>query len=736
MRDNRYGEVQVRKNTKNNQLIQAAVICMAAVSLYTTAQGMNEFVFNHKGISYAASAAIQGILLAMSMGLPGYLRSVSRNKWHVLLKYVAYFIIIGLTGVALFCSSWFSYVHIAKKIHGDSWDTDSELLVQQAYRSELYDAKEYAHAYRIYLENSLGEKILNLETMADEFAVNEKLDGTDLEWTAEKTRYENMEELVGRYMVPAIDAMEKAMAEEASPNVREQAARAIEDAKENINSRKETLSTELEKIEVNIENYNSNIDALTRRINNATAGTDVSSLETSLNNTVQLYESETNKRNSYQEEYDLLDTAFSELEGYESYLGLNNSSSAITVKTQLSEMQVEFFKDNPNEQALMEIAETVFESLRNASTNENRDELNYTNLLNQMNQLVLSLKDYSDVKRIEKELEGLIEEFSDLEGKLGAESWREDWNKRLEALKFKMGGMPTYVYVAGDVTEENSLSNSQIEMLSNYDKNEACNNLDDVLRLYVTQHSALYQGIIYLNSPYNELALFSLMLAFFLDIAGFIFGFINQDDEETIYIRKEPIDTRRVVYEREMPTYEKVRTEYDNDTLNVNWSVVPTMNTYRILTGDYQKTDNTYSYQVIRDGLVQEWEVEDNVPYKRGIYVSDDAKQAKGKLVLKDEQPILFKGQGGGPQDGVYTDGVLKFVEGSLRLLKDDGTEKERFLANLYEYVPVYRYCISRGECLTVPAQDLARDNIEIQMAVLALNDKGSRIAAVYVLEI
>ena len=254
-------------NNNNSHLIQISVICLAGVSWFTTAQGMTRYIFRNDVISYASSAAIQGILLAMSMGLPGYIQGVFKNKWNDFVKWLVSGLIVLLTGVAMFCSSWFSYIYIAEVVHFDSWDVESGLLVQQTYRAELYDAKDYAHEYRVYLENSLGEKLIELENMADKYLKNEQYDVLDVDWAIERESYKEMDNLAGNYMLPVIDTMENAMQDDASRNSREQAARTIEDARNNINERKEVVAQRLEDTNENIDGYNSTITNLTNRIN-------------------------------------------------------------------------------------------------------------------------------------------------------------------------------------------------------------------------------------------------------------------------------------------------------------------------------------------------------------------------------------------------------------------------------------------------------------------------------------
>lgn len=59
-----------------------------------------------------------------------------------------------------------------------------------------------------------------------------------------------------------------------------------------------------------------------------------------------------------------------------------------------------------------------------------------------------------------------------------------------------------------------------------YDRADALDKLDDAQRLYISEHNPVDQALIYLGSPYWQLAAFSLVLAFFLDIAAFITGLV------------------------------------------------------------------------------------------------------------------------------------------------------------------------------------------------------------------
>ena len=713
---------------KNSQLIQVAVVCLAATSFFTTAQGMNNYIFNNALLSYGTSAAIQAILLAMSMALPQYLDAIQQKNWNRIKRTILQVVVVLLTLVVMFCSSWFSYIYIAEVVHLKSWNTESELLVQQTYREELYETKDYTYAYRIYLENSLGEKILKIQELVQNISSDESLDSLNVDWQEERSRYAEMDSLITSYMLTVVEAMEKAMVQSPGQNLLDQAARTIEEAETNITSRKETVQEELAKIENNISQYNNSIADLTRRINNATVGMDTDGLYNSYNNTQQALTSATERRNKVQSEYEQLDEAYSQLQLYKSILGLNNSSSAISIRSQLLALQTEFFSENLDEEQLLSTATDIFESLRNASTDENGAGTNYTNLLIQMNQLILNLKDYADIKQTEALVDSYISELNTKNDTMGStnggnqDAWKETWREKLEELKATIGSVPVFVDTQSTDNEESviGLTDTQQEVLQSYNRVEASKILDDMIRLYIEDHNALYQGIIYLISPYRGLAVFSLILAVLFDLSGFILGFVEMGD-------KEPEDGN-MKNDVEKRTY---REKHDK----APWSIIPTLNKYRILTGDFEKQDKIYSYQVFEDGLLQTWDTEklDGDDGAR-IYLQSMNDESK-KMMVSEEQPLLFAGQLEGPEDGIYFERSLKFNEGSLLLIKkENGITKETFLANLYEYVPVHNYNASRGECQTIPAQELSEDTGEIKTAVVALNDKGSRIAAIYMI--
>ena len=841
------------KKGNNTDLLRMGVVLLSLVSFFTTANGMKRYIFAENSvISYAASAAIQGILLALSMNLPGYLRGIwakpvegfditpnkdyeakpeeddSRTeveevtklliedhawvrensgkikekkspldlerclqaiinfgKWicHTLIRSFLCLCALILTIITIFCSSWFSYIYIAEVIHRDSWGTDSQLLVQQTYRTELYNARDYAHNYRIYLEESMGDKILMLEEQAKQ--LSDSVVDLEMDWDAERRRYVSESDAGNRttaesYMATVIDAMESAMAEGASQEAKDLAVTAVADAKTNITNRMEDIQQNINTLDSNITNYNSQIANLTDRIGRATADTDITRLTNSLNRYTELIEETTQRQSILQAEYMQLDDALLRLPFYESRLGLSNSTSAISIRSSLIELQSEFFQQEPDEQKMLDIATDIFDRLREAARtvsgetdggNSAGEDAAYTRLLLQMNRLIRNLTDYSEIKDIESDLEGMIDELrvtgdindtdaddrisestdspgdslgeiesiEETESEEGAEQfaeaaessesaqdndtqWKKTWNARLEALKAQISAMPVYSEAEGIEDEfTRTLSESQIHILQNYDRSKASMELDDMIRRYISTHNAIYQGIIYLQSPYRALAMFALILALSFDLSGFIFGFVAQgnsplqDDSLQNNIQKSRIG--------ELPGTDK------ND--QEEWSVIGGLNQYIVLTGDYERRDGTYYYKTFKDGKLYRWGVKDQEPYIQGIYIQGREQKTKGEPLPLNGQKLVFAGQADGPRDGIYMDCRFAFDDGGLILIQGE-PERRSFLASINEYVPIHSYSPDKGENRTIPAKKLSARYINAKVAVVSLNAKGTSVAAIY----
>lgn len=241
------------------------------------------------------------------------------------------------------------------------------MLVQQTYRTELYSARDYAHAYRIYLEEKLGENILLLEAQARQ--IRDTVADFEIDWDAERDTYaSDPESMAGSYMSIVINAMETALGEADSQENRDLAATAVADAKINITDRKESIQENLNMLDAQLDNYDKQIASLTNRINRATAGTDTAALTEAINNYTRLITETTQRQADLQLEDMQLDSALRRLPYYESYLGLSSSTSSISIRRQLMLLQSEIFKQELDEMRMLSIATDIYDDLRKSST--------------------------------------------------------------------------------------------------------------------------------------------------------------------------------------------------------------------------------------------------------------------------------------------------------------------------------------------------------------------------------
>ena len=96
---------------------------------------------------------------------------------------------LALSGVVLFCSSWFSYVFIVGTVYEKSWQTESRLLVQSVYRNELYKADEFVQISSDALRETLGGEVAALYTASKTADTETTQNPSGLDLTADKASY-------------------------------------------------------------------------------------------------------------------------------------------------------------------------------------------------------------------------------------------------------------------------------------------------------------------------------------------------------------------------------------------------------------------------------------------------------------------------------------------------------------------------------------------------------------------
>ncbi len=226
---------QLKPKATNSQeiilmLLRLATVLLAIVSWWSTAQGMRDYVFSQAWQANLASFAIQSILLGLNFYLPTFWRWIHSLRGKIC--------VLALSGVVLFCSSWFSYVFIVGTVYEKSWQTESRLLVQSVYRNELYKADEFVQISSNALRETLGDEVAVLYTASKTADTETTQNPSGLDLTADKASYaDNADFAAKNEIASAIQAMQTATQEGTSSGVREQAAAALTQLTEQVETR-------------------------------------------------------------------------------------------------------------------------------------------------------------------------------------------------------------------------------------------------------------------------------------------------------------------------------------------------------------------------------------------------------------------------------------------------------------------------------------------------------------------
>ena len=201
-------------------------------------------------------------------------------------------------------------------------------------------------------------------------------------------------------------------------------------------------------------------------------------------------------------------------------------------------------------------------------------------------------------------------------------------------------------------------------------------------------------------------------MAFFLDIAAFTVGFL-------IYLVEEKNKKEQLL--RGLST-QRDRGDAAADT---GFGIVSpaTARRYLYLTGDYIRENERFYYKAL-DGENETEVVLDKPDFQRGFYLEDG-----GALAAVSPQTLALYQMPNGPRDGIYLNCSLQYREPVLSILEDGKTAFE-FLASVGEEVPVYR--MQDGQCVSCVTADVPPQ--KMQMVVLALNNAGTAVAAIYLI--
>lgn len=685
------------RKQQENTIIFLLRICtclLAAVSFWATAQGMIDYTFPKSWQAYAASLGIQGLLLGLNFALPSFLRQC-KNFFQKVVLYL-------LTIVILFCSSWFSYLFITDKAYGESWNTECWLLAQAVYREELFNADTYIQLYSQDIQNVLMEQVVDLYQQSMDMDQNSVNVSENLDWNEERNQYTGDDFAAKDIMITVISAMEDAMGQDVAQDVREQVASVLTGMRSNIQSEIDRLGTQISQIDERVISAESSLRSAENRLINAPAGVDLTPYENTVNQAVRTYEGLITRQNDLEKQRGDYERAFQRTTYYLTVFGMaEDGVSSYFVGANLREIQRELFQPSPDADKMLSLATEVFDRLQNAvDLGTNTSE--YQNIFTSMNNFLQNLENYSKLKESRTTIQNQIDQLAD--GSILSLETDEDksiWHTQFNDLKAKLSELPVYTLEKGT----NLITES-------FDRALSIKHLDQAIRYYLTDHNAAQAGLIYLISPYREVAIFSLFLALLLDIAAFITGVII-----------DRVSGNREAEKANSPIVSSIEPGQFIQRINEEiWDTASGLNRYIFLTGDYTLVDGIMTYRAIESG--EQTEIEYSDPNLiTGFYL-----WKQEQLCAVEQSELLFKGVSGGPQDGVYTDCILNYNEHLLTITQSG---KSSFLGPVGVHIPVY--LLSKDQYDVITSKNIS--NIHGQKIVIALDKEGNRIIEIYIIE-
>lgn len=769
---------------------------------------------------FIMSMAVQGILLGLNFYLPAFWRAAKEPAVKALL--------LSLSCVVLFCSSWFSFVYIVGRVYGNSWDMERQLLVQSAYRRAVYDGSDYTREYQEILNENLRQRIMSLSDRANRLK-DQTVDVDTYNWEEERAHYTAEDFSARSPMRTVIDAMEKALGNNASSNIQEQTADILISMREILESEIDSLTAQISYTDEAIKNANQNIWNAQTRVSSAPDGTDLDRLISQADRASAYADHLQADLQEQQEKLNDYREALSQVRLYQASLGHAGGGPGNLVSASLRNIQQELFLDEPDLSRLETLALDVFKQLQTAmnagadgasseggdapnadsapgeeggTSNEedststedmshNETQTTYQQLLFDTDNFIQELRNYRALKSASTQFDAMLEELrtnsatqlspsspdetenqgvpdeaessdvpgeaenqgasgeaesSDVPGETenpnvpdtpdetgepdpsatpedggppaeedgepktaGSEDaaapaeWKNTWLARLDNLKSLISGLPAY-------------SGTENRILREYNRAESADTLDEVIRKYIADHNAVQQGLIYLGSPYRGVAVFSLLLAFFLDIAAFVTGLVI-----------DIVEKRREEEDEENPKDSFAESHQQVETDQDSWEPPVGLNRYIYLNGDLHREKGKSCYRGIENGL-ETWialdSIENTLEEKSGLYIR------RGKALLSVKaQELAFINTEGGPRDGIYFDCILVYDEGLLSIQSGEKTEL-RNLATVEKDLTVYQ--LSDDGCEVFPIKYLEKRIW--RTAVITLTQRGTGIAAVYLL--
>lgn len=310
---------------------------------------MAEYTFPEGWQPYAASLGVQGLLLGLNFALPSFLRK-SRG---ILQKGMLLF----LTAVVLFCSSWFSYLFIAGQAYGDSWKTERQLLAQAVYREELFAADTYTEKYGEQTELALQDQLMDLYNRAAEMDKNRVDVCANLEWDVERISYAAEGNYARDVMLTTIEAMEAATQEGADPELRERARETLSGMHASLEGNIDRFNGPISSVDARVQAADAAVTAAANRLSRVPAGVDPAPYVSAHGQASENYQEQLSRRHVLEKENSDYQNALRRMDFYLTVLGVEQEGvSSYFIGENLRQIQTELFGDLPDAGKMLQLA--------------------------------------------------------------------------------------------------------------------------------------------------------------------------------------------------------------------------------------------------------------------------------------------------------------------------------------------------------------------------------------------
>lgn len=485
----------INTNKEGIRIVKVAAFCFAIISFIATSEGLASYVFEYRWQAYMISFGIQSILFVFNLKLPYYFEKIGslvpndkkkkrkNNKtfrWTFMQKVIACFYV-----AVIFSSSFFSYVFIVNVAYASTQYLDADITLDSNYRKILDETEDFINEDIKLTQLIAIEKLSELQGKIT-YDSSEK-EKSESDFQTEKLNAQNDFDNKSA----AVDTAQRIF--DTAKNTYEEPMSSRWRSEEDHNQEYLDYKNASDELEKAIFEKNAADKALKNAINA------VDNFKPSASSTVKSFLVEMLKAEPSLEDY--------EVDG-------KNVSGLNTYIEILNEYVVQLENEDLSSSDFSDIVSKTEEL--NISVN------NYI-LLRQAQKFEGANNDINDLKDDIKMNSILVPVYDSDNYNEQIETWKSAWKERMVNLERVIKTIPNFSDLNKDyLNNYNDIVDFKI--LTAYDAQSISDKVDNLIRDNISSINQIERAKNLLLCDYPFLAVFSLLLAFFFDIASLLAG--------------------------------------------------------------------------------------------------------------------------------------------------------------------------------------------------------------------